>query len=77
MSMNQNQLVLSLLESGKHITSMDAYEQYGITRLPSRICDLRASGYNIGSVTRTCTNRLGHKSSFCEYFLVQIGGENA
>lgn len=69
--MNQNELVLSLLKAGRHLTSMEAYEKWGITRLPSRICDLRADGNNIGSVTRTCINRLGHKSNFCEYFLVQ------
>lgn len=69
--MTQNQIVLALLKAGKHITSMDAYEEYGITRLPSRICDLRAAGHNIGSINRTVTNRLGHKSSFCEYFLIE------
>ena len=71
--MNQNELVLSLLKAGKHLTSMDAYSEYGITRLPSRICDLRQDGNNIGAVRRTMTNRLGHKSTYCEYFLVKIG----
>lgn len=71
--MNQNELVLSLLKEGKHLTSMQAYEELGITRLPSRICDLRKDGNNIGSVNRTCVNRLGHTSKYCEYFLVEIG----
>ena len=69
--MNQNQLVLSLLQEG----SMQAYEELGVTRLPSRICDLRKMGHSIGSVRRTCINRLGHKSRYCEYFLVQIENE--
>lgn len=70
--MNQNELVLTLLKEGRHLTSMQAYSDYGITRLPSRICDLRQDGNNIGSVRRTVTNRLGHKSTYCEYFLVKI-----
>ncbi len=69
--MTQNQIVLALLKAGKHITSMEAYEEYGITRLPSRICDLRKAGNNIGSINRTVINRLGHTSSFCEYFLIE------
>ena len=73
--MNQNQVVLSLLKEGRHITSMQAYEELGITRLPSRICDLRKMGYPIGAVWRTCCNRLGHKSKYLEYFLVEIKKE--
>lgn len=74
--MTQNELILTLLKAGRHITSMEMFSDYGITRLPSRIRDLRQAGHNIGSVKRTVTNRLGHKSSFCEYFLVDIGKEN-
>lgn len=69
--MNQNELVFSLLKSGKHLTSLEASLDYGITRLPSRICDLRSEGHIIGSVNRIVTNRLGHRSRFCEYFLVK------
>lgn len=69
--------ILYHLKSGKPITSMQAYELYGCTRLPSRIFDLREMGYNITSITRKEINRYGNVSSFAEYRLVdsiQKGG---
>jgi 4-hydroxy-3-methylbut-2-en-1-yl diphosphate synthase IspG/GcpE len=46
MSMSQCQTVLNHLEYAS-ITSMQAFSEYGITRLAARIADLRESGCNV------------------------------
>ena len=71
--MNQTNVVLSHLKSGRTITTMDAYELYGITRLSAKIFELRDKGYNIQFNRIKTTNRFGNKCSYKEYFLVNEG----
>lgn len=47
------------------ITSLEAVNEYGIMRLPSRIWDLRELGYNITGEFETSKNRYGEKVSYC------------
>ena len=49
--MSQNDKVLNYLKEHKKITSMDAINKLRITRLSSRISDLRESGIDIDSET--------------------------
>jgi len=44
---SQNYKVAKWLEAGNTITTMQAIKKWGITRLASRIYDLKTSGYDI------------------------------
>ena len=63
----QNAEILARLESGRGITSMEAYEEYGCTRLSARIKDLRDAGVPIVTVRETGVNREGRKISWARY----------
>lgn len=69
--MTQNRAVLNYLESHSGITSKQAFEIFGITRLSARISDLRGEGYNISTINRDGLNRWGHKTRYAEYRLVK------
>ena len=47
--MTQAQIIKAHLMTGSTITTWQAYEQYGITCLAQRICDLRQAGIPIKS----------------------------
>ena len=65
--MSQNKQILEHLKTHRGITSMQAFELYGITRLSGRIFDLRKAGHNIVSIDRDVTNRYGEKCRVAEY----------
>lgn len=54
----------------KGITSMEAFELYGITRLSAKIFELKHDGYVIECVHETSTNRYGHLCRFGRYVLI-------
>lgn len=56
-----------LLKKGK-ITSWEAFERYGITRLSAYIYILRKK-YDIESINTTRKNRYGHWCNFSTYIL--------
>jgi len=62
--MTQEQMVLKHIERYGKITSMKAFEKYGITRLAARIHNLREKGYRIK--TSTINN---HKANYASYSL--------
>lgn len=49
------------------ITSKEAFEKYGITRLSGRIFDLLERGYDIKTDARTGKTRLGKRSRYGAY----------
>ena len=63
----QNAAVLARLESGRGITSMEAYNELGCTRLSARIKDLRDAGVQITTERETGMNREGRKISWARY----------
>lgn len=67
--MNQTQAIKKHLERGWTITSMQAFEKYGCTRLSAKIFDLRAKGMVIDSIPCTATNRYGDECRFVKYRL--------
>lgn len=67
--MNQKQMILRHLRDYGHITSYEAFTEYGITRLAARIHDLRADGHNIKSMVQYARNRYGKKVKFEKYTL--------
>lgn len=49
------------------ITSMSAFNEYGITRLASIIHTLRSEGYKIHSTPQSRRNRYGNSVEFAKY----------
>lgn len=67
----QRQMVLEYLQTHTGITSMEAFQKFGSTRLGSIIFDLRRQGHDIESVTRDHTTRNGDTVQIVEYRLVK------
>ena len=67
--MNKTSLVqLHLIEKGS-ITSWEAIQEYGATRISAIIFNLRKRGMNIETVMTEFTDRFGNKSQFAKYIL--------
>ena len=64
--MTQCQIILQVLEDYGSITTMEAFAM-GITRLASRIHDLRKMGITIESETVYSTNRYGDTIHYARY----------
>lgn len=62
-----NAAILARLESGRGITSMEAYDDFGCTRLSARIKDLRDMGIPIVTVREHGINCDGRKISWARY----------
>lgn len=45
--MSQNETILNHMRTHKDITSIEAINLYGVTRLAARISELKARGHNI------------------------------
>lgn len=69
--MTQNEKILRHLRDYGSITSMEAFTEYGCTRLSARIKDLRDAGHPIKSSRETAQNRYGDKVSFARYTMNQ------
>lgn len=67
--MTQTQAVLDVLKSGDSISSMEAFSEFGITRLSAIIFRLRQKGYDIDSEDVETTNRFGGKVRYARYKL--------
>lgn len=67
--MNKTQKVKEHLQAHKGITSMEAFEKYGATRLSAIIFNLRKQSYNIVNVNKSCVDRYGTHCNFVEYRL--------
>jgi hypothetical protein len=63
--------VLTHLKVKGSITSLEAFELYGATRLSAIIFDLRKKGYNIETTDGTCIDRYGHRCNYARYVLVE------
>lgn len=68
--MTQRQTVLKYLENHKRgITSLDAIQKFGITRLSNVIYVLKKEGHNIASKLEPVTNRQGGVCWVSRYIL--------
>lgn len=63
----QCERVMDYMQRFGSITTMQAFDDLGVTRLASRINDLRNRGVEIQGTTRTGRNRFGEKVTFKEY----------
>lgn len=67
--MNKTKLVLDWLKAHAGISSMDAFEHLGVTRLAAVIFELRKKGYDIETVIVEGKDRYGNKSRYARYYL--------
>lgn len=68
--MSQNQRILNYIQDFGSITTLQAFSDLGVTRLASRIHDLRKAGNNIASDKIVVKNRYGEDCHISRYFLV-------
>ena len=61
--------ILTHLEKRGSITSVEAFQLYGITRLAARIKDLRDMGYCIVTHMIEGKNRFGEGTRYAKYVL--------
>lgn len=66
---NQNERVLEYIREYGGITQFEATTRLGVSRLASRICDLRKRGHAITGKTVCVKNRWGEKCSVKRYSL--------
>lgn len=62
--MTQVEQVIAYMETHNGITSMDAFYEFGITRLAARISDAKKQGYEIESTTEKFNGKY-----YSRYFL--------
>ena len=66
---SQSEMILKHMMDCGSITTWEAYEDYGCTRLPARISDLKKKGHVISKTTVSKKNRYGNLVSFARYTL--------
>lgn len=67
---SQNEKVIEFIRTFGSIMTLDAFVEFGCTRLPARIYDLEQRGYTFKKVNETRKNRFGQPVTFTRYFLV-------
>jgi hypothetical protein len=67
----QSEQVLNHLQTKKTITSLEAINEYGITRLSSVIYFLKKDGHNIVATNTKVKNRFGKSCTVASYSLVK------
>ena len=72
----KEKVLMYLLDHKEGITSLKAYELFGIMQMPKRIFDLRADGWNISSTPKDGLNRFGQPISYVVYKLEDRNGES-
>ena len=68
--------ILDYLKRHGSITSVEAFQLFGITRLAARIKDLRDKGYLIDTVMLNSVNRYGEDVRFAKYVWKGNNDEN-
>ncbi len=66
---SQTQQIYEHMKANRSITQLEAYELYGITRVASRIHELRQQGVGIIKTMKTGKNRFGVNCRYAEYKL--------
>ena len=72
---SQNERVLEYMKEHNGITSLQAYDKLGVTRLSARIKDLRTAGHIIFAEPLEVENRFGDMCKVSCYRLVKEAGK--
>ena len=67
--MTQHSLILDYMKEHGSITTFEAYEQLGITKLTTRISELRNGGFIIRQRAESGVNRYGKPVTYNRYWL--------
>ena len=67
MSMTQHQAILNYINDFGSITPMEAFSDLGITKLATRIGEIRRSGVDIEKTEVKGTNRYGEATRYMRY----------
>lgn len=65
--MNQCEKIVFYIQMFGSISSMEAFQDLGITRLSARIYELRNEGYQFDEKFETAKNRFGESVSYKRY----------
>lgn len=68
---NKTEKVLNHLRTYGSITSLEAIDLYGATRLSAIIFNLRNRGMNIETIDLPFVDRFGSKSTYGKYILIE------
>ena len=66
--MTQHELILSHLDQFGSISPFEAFEEYGITKLATRISELKKQGLNFTTVLVEEKNRYGQPVRYARYW---------
>ena len=69
MRITQTDKIMRHMHDHGSITTMEAFNEYGITRLSARIWDLTAAGNRIKATPETGKNRYGEPVHYTRYSL--------
>ena len=69
MKTTQCERIVQYMQEFGSISTIEAFSDLGVTRLASRINDLKRMGYRISSTTGSGRNRYGEKTHFSIYKL--------
>ena len=69
MKITQKERVLNYIKEFGSISSMEAFQDLGVTRLSAVIFDLKELGYEFDTITEGRKNRWGDKVYFARYSL--------
>lgn len=67
--MTQKQRILKYLNDFGSITPMQAFHDLGITKLATRISEMKKDGYTFHTETVKAKNRYGESTHFAKYSL--------
>ena len=68
--MTQAEKILRHIAEYGSITTLEAFQEYGITRLASRIHDIKRAGYTVQKVMETAKNRFGEPVCYARYTIL-------
>ena len=71
MKATQRQLILRYIEDNGSITPMEAFAEFGITKLATRISEMRKDGMEFHIETIKTKNRYGKAVSFAKYSFIK------
>lgn len=76
MNMTQEQRVINYIREFGSITTKDAFNDLGITRLSAKIFNLKKQGYEIKDNFEQGKDRYGETTNYKRYYLADIVSEN-
>ena len=74
--MTQIEKIINYMEQRGSITSLEAMQELGCMRLASRMCDIKALGYNVVREMETSKNRSGEPVHYARYRIITEAAGN-